>query len=133
MYARMMCEAFLRTAMAATVLLAVLPVAGVAADALGQGGCYPSGRVPQLPSKARVFVIATLEAESMDADGRPNTVTIARSSVLVAKSKTSGDEMTIVPGGRSVTIRARPSVCVYPADAPLPPSFAGVTPDIIAP
>jgi hypothetical protein len=98
-----------------------------------QGGCYSSGHVPQLPSKARVFVIATLEAESMGAGGLPSTVTIARSSVLVAKARGSSDELTIVPGEKSVTIRARPSVCVYPADVPLPSSFAGVTPDIVVP
>jgi hypothetical protein len=90
--------------------------------------------VPALSSKTRVFATAALEVETVGPDGRRSTSTIARPSVIVAKAPVAGtSEMTLVPGEKGATVRVKPMVCVYPADAVLPSEFANRAPDIVIP
>jgi hypothetical protein len=105
-----------------------------AQGAIGSGGaCYSSGHVPQLPSKTRVFVIASLEVES-SGNGARNVVTLERPSVVVTRNADRVDgALAVLPGESPVTIRARSTICAYSADAVLPAKLSGVTPDIVIP
>ena len=123
----------MRSAGIAVVCLCSLLVGSANAAPNSVGTCYASGHVPPLPSRARVFITATLQLESTSASGRSNVVEVARPTIVVARTSVPGNDMTLVPSEKPVTVRATPSICVYPPDARLPSALAGVEPDIVAP
>jgi hypothetical protein len=113
-------------------LVAVISQASIAD--IAASGCYEVGHVPSLPSKTQIFATAQLELETEGADGRRIVTTIARSSILVAKTPIRGKDLVFVPGEKGSTrVRAHPLVCAYPADTVLPPEFANRAPDIVIP
>ncbi|MBV8367975.1 MAG: hypothetical protein JO036_03410 [Candidatus Eremiobacteraeota bacterium] len=114
-------------------LIAAVPQASIAN--IAAGGCYEVGHVPSLPPKTKIFATAQLELETTGADGRRIVTTIARPSLLVAKTRIpETDELVFVPGDKGSTrLRAHPLVCAYPADAVLPAEFASRAADIVIP
>jgi hypothetical protein len=125
----------LQLAACAALLTSMLTVTAVPSTAQSvAGACYETGHVPALSSKTRVFSTAVLEVETVGPDGRHSVSTVARRSIVVAKAPISGtSELTLIPADKGTTVRVKPMLCAYPADAVLPAEFANRAPDIVMP